>query len=193
MNTTDSVFEQDVREKNQKLLLYLAIGSMIMMFTGLTSAYIVSMGRASAWLSFDLPVAFWFSTAAILSSSFTMHLARNSAKSASLAQTVRLLNITLLLGLVFGVLQFFGWQEMVSNRIFFAGKQSNAAGSYVYVITGLHLLHLIGGLIYLLVTRKRASASLEKAGLSLRLCATYWHFVDILWLYLFFFLLFVGK
>lgn len=192
MNNTNSIFEQEVRDKNQKLLLYLAIGSMIMMFTGLTSAYIVSMGRASAWLQFDLPVSFWFSTAAILASSFTMHLARNAAKSGSGLQTTRMLSLTLALGLVFGILQFFGWQELVSNRIFFAGKQSNAAGSYVYVITGLHLLHLVGGLAYLMVTRKRAARNLAGAELSLRLCATYWHFVDILWLYLFFFLLFIG-
>jgi cytochrome c oxidase subunit 3 len=192
MNNNSSIFEQEVREKNQKLLLYLAIGSMIMMFTGLTSAYIVSMGRASAWLQFDLPVAFWFSTAAILSSSYTMQIAVSSARKQQSARTQQMLNLTLLMGIAFGMLQFFGWQELVNNRIFFAGKQSNAAGSYVYVITGLHLAHLLGGLIYLLVTRRRNQKNPNGALLSIRLCSTYWHFLDVLWLYLFFFLLFVG-
>jgi cytochrome c oxidase subunit 3 len=145
MNNSSSVFEQEVREKNQKLLLYLAIGSMIMMFTGLTSAYIVSMGRASAWLQFDLPVSFWFSTAVILCSSYSMQMAVSYGRRQETAKTRLMLNMTLVLGLAFGVLQFFGWQELINNRIFFAGRQSNAAGSYVYVITGLHLLHLAGG------------------------------------------------
>lgn len=192
MNNSSSVFEQEVREKNQKLLLYLAIGSMIMMFTGLTSAYIVSMGRASAWLQFDLPVSFWFSTAVILCSSYSMQMAVSYGRRQETAKTRLMLNMTLALGLAFGVLQFFGWQELINNRIFFAGRQSNAAGSYVYVITGLHLLHLAGGLIYLSITRKRASKNPQGAVLSLRLCSTYWHFLDILWLYLFFFLLFIG-
>jgi cytochrome c oxidase subunit 3 len=190
--TKTSVFEPEIREKNQKLLLYLAIGSMIMMFTGLTSAYIVSMGRAAAWLEFDLPASFWFSTAVILSSSYTMHLAKSSLKNQDGQQVRRWMNITLILGVVFGILQFFGWQELVSNRIFFAGKQSNAAGSYVYVITGLHLLHLAGGLIYLSVARKRVTKNMNTAALSVKLCSTYWHFLDVLWLYLFFFLLFIG-
>ncbi len=190
--TKTSVFEPEIREKNQKLLLYLAIGSMIMMFTGLTSAYIVSMGRAAAWLEFDLPASFWFSTAVILSSSYTMHLAKSSLKNQDGQQVRRWMNITLILGVVFGILQFFGWQELVSNRIFFAGKQSNAAGSYVYVITGLHLLHLAGGLIYLSVARKRVIKNVNTAALSVKLCSTYWHFLDVLWLYLFFFLLFIG-
>ncbi len=184
-------FPQEIKEKNAKLLLYIAIGSMVMLFAGITSGYIVSKS-ASTWLYFDLPVPFWFSTGIILLSSLTMKMAMSAVKSGNYSSTSAYLLTTLLLGLVFAVLQFWGWSDMISQKIFFAGKSSNSAGSYMYVITGLHLAHLLGGLIALLVSYNKALSSkytAEKhAGLSLT--STYWHFLDILWVYLFLFLFF---
>jgi cytochrome c oxidase subunit III len=184
-------FPQEIKEKNAKLLLYIAIGSMVMLFAGITSGYIVSKS-ASTWLYFDLPAPFWFSTGIILLSSLTMKLAMSAVKSGNYSGTSNYILITLLLGLVFAVLQFWGWSDMISQKIFFAGKSSNSAGSYMYVITGLHLAHLLGGLIALLVSYNKSLSlkyTVEKhAGLTLT--STYWHFLDILWVYLFLFLFF---
>lgn len=181
----------EIREKNAKLLLYIAIGSMVMLFAGITSGYIVSKSGGT-WLYFDLPVPFWFSTGIILLSSFTMKMAVNAAKSGNANGTTGYLLFTLLLGLVFAILQFWGWSDMVSQKIFFAGKSSNAAGSYMYVITGLHLAHLAGGLIALLVSYNRSQRGkyTVQNHSGLLLTSTYWHFLDILWVYLFLFLLF---
>ncbi len=184
-------FPQQIREKNAKLLLYIAIGSMVMLFAGITSGYIVSKSSGT-WLYFDLPVPFWFSTGIILLSSLTMKMAMGAVKTANYPATANYLLITLVLGLAFAVLQFWGWNDLVSQKIFFAGKSSNAAGSYMYVITGLHLAHLLGGLIALLVSYSKAKnnryTAEQHAGLSLT--STYWHFLDILWVYLFLFLFF---
>lgn len=181
----------EIREKNAKLLLYIAIGSMVMLFAGITSGYIVSKSGGT-WLYFDLPVPFWFSTGIILLSSFTMKMAVNAAKSGNANSTTGYLLFTSLLGLVFAILQFWGWSDMVSQKIFFAGKSSNAAGSYMYVITGLHLAHLAGGLIALLVSYNRSQRGkyTVQNHSGLLLTSTYWHFLDILWVYLFLFLLF---
>lgn len=181
----------EIREKNAKLLLYIAIGSMVMLFAGITSGYIVSKSGGT-WLYFDLPVPFWFSTAIILLSSFTMKMAVNAVKSDKAGSVTGYLLATLVLGLVFAVLQFWGWSDMVSQKIFFAGKSSNAAGSYLYVITGLHLAHLAGGLIALLVSYNKSLNQKYSAQnhSGLLLTSTYWHFLDILWVYLFLFLFF---
>jgi cytochrome c oxidase subunit 3 len=164
---------------------------MVMLFAGITSGYIVSKSSGT-WLYFDLPVPFWFSTGIILFSSLTMKMAMGAVKTANYPATANYLLITLVLGLAFAVLQFWGWNDLVSQKIFFAGKSSNAAGSYMYVITGLHLAHLLGGLIALLVSYSKAKnnryTAEQHAGLSLT--STYWHFLDILWVYLFLFLFF---
>jgi cytochrome c oxidase subunit 3 len=83
------------------------------------------------------------------------------------------------------------WTELYQNKIYFAGKQSNAAGSFMYVITGLHLAHLIGGLLYLIgvIYRSIKNQFNSENYLKIKLCAIYWHFLDILWIYLFVFLL----
>lgn len=180
-----------LREKNRKLLLYVSIGSMVMLFGGLTSAFIVSKA-GGGWQLVSVPTAFWFSTAAILLSSLSMRAAVAAVKAGKSMQAANYLMITFALGLLFTGLQFRGWSELVQQNVFFAGKTANAAGSYIYVITGLHLLHLFGGLIALLVSSFRSRKGLYSSGsyLGLKLTSTYWHFLDILWMYLFLFLVF---
>jgi cytochrome c oxidase subunit III len=181
----------ELRAKNSRLLLYISIGSMVMVFAGLTSAYIVSKAKTD-WLIFDLPYYFWFSTAVILTSSLTMSQAIKKIKADDVPGSAQMVLITLTLGMVFFIFQFMGWNELVNQKIFFAGKDSNMAGSYVYVLTGLHLAHLIGGLIALATVYFRAKAGRYSSAnfLGMSLCSTYWHFLDILWIYLFLFLLF---
>jgi cytochrome c oxidase subunit 3 len=170
-----------------KVLLWLSIVSMIMMFAGLTSGYIVRQADGN-WLVFELPRIFYFSTAAILLSSISMQWALQSVKKDNIPNLRTGLIITLGLGLVFAFAQFMAWSRLVEMGVFFTG---NPAGSFLYVLTGLHLAHLTGGLIALMVLTSRAIQGRYHSGnhLGVRLCTTYWHFLDGLWVYLFIFLL----
>ena len=184
--------EKQVKERSYKMLLWISMVSMIMVFAGLTSAYIVRMGEGN-WLEFALPRKFYFSTVIIIISSITMNFTLAAAKRDRLQMISTGAALTLILGITFAVMQFMAWGDLVARDIFFTGPTSNASGSFIYILSGLHLAHLAGGIIALLVVlvkslnRKYNSDNL----LGIRLCATYWHFLDILWIYLFLFLLFI--
>lgn len=179
-----------LKEKVFKNLLYIGIFSIMMLFAGLTSAYIVSQADLKG-PEFSLPPMFWYSSAVILISSVTMNFTVSSARKNKFQNAKIGLLITLLLGILFGVFQYFGWIELYNSGIFFAGKKSFAPGSFVYVMSGLHLLHVISGLVYMLVVMpKTFSQGYNSANYTgLKLCGIYWHFLDILWIYLFVFLL----
>lgn len=180
--------------RTKKIVLWLAMVSMIMLFAGLTSAYMVRQAEGN-WLKFELPGVFTASTIVIALSSVTMHLAVRSAKKGQIDMLRNLLMVTLTLGILFVALQFQGWKALVAENVFFSGSQSNPSGSFLYVLTGLHLAHLAGGILYLmfvlLVTIRNAQLFGPKNVLRVELCATFWHFLDGLWIYLFLFLLFV--
>ncbi|MFC0185108.1 cytochrome c oxidase subunit 3 [Pseudarcicella hirudinis] len=172
----------------KKFLLWLFIVSIMMMFAAFTSAYLVRKAEGN-WLEFKLPVLFWYSSAVLLISSISMHIAYLAAKKDNI-NTLRIaISITFVLGLVFLVMQLFGWKELVAVNVYFVG---NPSGSFVYVFSGLHGLHLISGLVVLcfaFVSAFRLKIH-AKALNQIQICATYWHFLDILWLYLFFFLIY---
>ena len=176
-----------------KMLLWVGFGSIVMMFAGLTSAYIVKKSQAN-WLEFDLPNLFWFSTLVILVSSFTIQMAVKKAKAGEMAQYRGFLSVTAILGLTFIILQIRGFQALELNNVALTGARSNSAGSFLLVIAGLHLLHLVGGVIAISVISLKAMAAKSSTNqvLSVELVASYWHFVDILWIYLFVFLNWVG-
>ena len=173
-------------------MLWIGILSMIMLFAGLTSAYIVRQAEGQ-WLYFELPTTFYISTAMIVLSSVTLLPLVRFAKRDNHNGIMLSLGLTMILGLLFTYFQFQAWGEMVDLGIFFAGSQSNAAGSYLYVITGVHLAHLAGGLITLLFTLIKASLKRYDSAnyTGLELTATYWHFLDILWIYLLLFLMYI--
>jgi cytochrome c oxidase subunit 3 len=171
----------------KKFAMWLFIVSVLMIFGALTSAYIVRQAEGN-WLIFELPQLFWVNTGVILASSVTMHWAYVAAKRDSL-ETVKIATIiTTILGISFLVGQFLAWGNLVDQRIYLVG---NPSGSFVYIISGLHGLHIIGGVIFLLILLtstfkyKVHSKSLNQ----IEMCATYWHFLGGLWLYLFVFLL----
>jgi cytochrome c oxidase subunit 3 len=172
---------------SQKILLWVAIGSMIMLFAGLTSAYIVRQAEGN-WVHFELPTPFYISTIFIVVSSLSMYWATASARKNQIENLLPALLVTLGLGLLFSFSQFLGWSKLVEEKIFFTG---NPSGSFLYVITAVHLTHLIGGLIYLsiIIVNTIKNKYNSKNYLPVQLCATYWHFLDILWIYLFIFLL----
>lgn len=171
----------------KKFAMWLFIGSVVMLFASLTSAYIVRQAEGN-WLYFELPPILTVSTVVILLSSLTMQWAYWSAKKDKVEMVKILVTVTSVLGLAFLILQFEGWKALVANQVYLVG---NPSGSFLYVITGLHGLHLISAIVFLLIVlvstyRYRVHS---KNLTQIEMCTTYWHFLGGLWLYLFVFLL----
>jgi len=178
--------------RSYKLILLFAMVSMTMMFAGLTSAYVVSQSRADWLKDFQLPSAFYFSTIAILGCSVTFHLAKKAIQKDNQSKTTSLLLATLVLGILFVVLQFVGFGQIVENGYYFTGSASSITTTFLYIVVIVHLLHLAGGMISLLIIIynhfKQKYNSAQTLGIELG--AMYWHFLDFLWVYLFLFLYF---
>jgi cytochrome c oxidase subunit 3 len=176
-----------------KFTLWVAMGSIVMMFAALTSAYIVKKNQSS-WLEFDLPKIFWYSTFVILLSSVTIHLSLKAFKAREMGRYRTLITVTALLGILFITMQWLGFRDLESRNIALTGIKSNSAASFLFVITGLHMAHVLGGVIALLVIFAKAYAVKVKSysSLPIELVATYWHFVDALWIYLFIFYNWIG-
>lgn len=174
-----------------KFIVWLFIASSIMLFGGWTSGYIVS--RASLveegeWITFDLPQIFMVSTVLIVLSSVTMHWAKVSAKRLRFGKAKLALWITMGLGIAFLACQLGGWARLVDMNMYFAG---HVAGSYIYVISGFHGLHIIAGLCLLVscLSGLYRNVAQVKQNLRLEVASVFWHFIDILWIYLYVFLL----
>lgn len=175
--------------KVAKPLLYIGIVSIVMLFAGLTSAYVVRANNGN-WLVFSLPSIAITSTAIIVTSSLTMLLAQFAIKKGNLKLTSLGLFLTLALGVAFFFTQLQAWKELTAQGIYFVGKYANASGSFLYLIALVHLLHMVGGLIALLVSLTKSLLKKYSATdyLGIELTAIYWHFLDALWVYLFLFL-----
>jgi len=228
--------------KAKKMLLIVGIISIIMMFSGLTSAYIVSRGGAPYWVNITLPQAFWVSTMVMIASSFTMMMAVRAIRKGNKVLCNGMLAISLILGLSFIYSQFQGWGEMVDNGLYLRGEfledlkgeygkdyviteqatgriiefreghyydptdptgtqmidqeiatMRNPASSYMSFLTGIHALHVVGGilfLVYLMILGLMGRLGVHNA-LKVSQGALYWHFVDLLWIYLLLFLYFI--
>jgi cytochrome c oxidase subunit 3 len=175
-----------------KFTLWLAMGSIVMMFAGLTSAYIVKKNQSS-WLEFNLPLVFWYSTGVILVSSATIQLAVKALKAREIGRYKMLISLTALLGVAFLVLQVMGFMNLEQNNIALTGSKSNSAASFLLVITGLHMAHVLGGVVAILIIFSRAfTRKANKNSLPIEMAASYWHFVDVLWIYLFLFYNWIG-
>lgn len=174
----------------KKFALWLFIVSIIMIFAAMSSAYIVRKGDGN-WLEFELPQMFWTSSVIILLSSITMQWAHHSAKKDNLGMLKISMVITFFLGVAFIITQYIGWQDLQQRHIWLGGSTSNPSGSFLYIMTGLHIFHLVTGIVFLLLVliatfRDEIHA---KAMNRMDMCTTYWHFLDFLWIYLFIFLL----
>ncbi len=176
-----------------KFTLWVAIGSIVMMFAALTSAYIVKKNQSS-WLEFDLPRIFWYSTFTIILSSVTIHLALKAFKAREMSRYRTFITVTVILGILFMLMQWMGFRDLESRNIALTGARSNSAASFLFVITGLHMVHVLGGVIALLVIFIRAYMGKVRnySSLPIELVSTYWHFVDVLWIYLFLFYNWIG-
>lgn len=178
----------------KKMMLWFGILSLIMSFAGWTSAFVVSSTRPDWASDFVLPHAFLISTIVIVISSVTIWIAKRSMKQDNRQMTMTWLLTTFALGIVFIYNQFLGFQQIIELGYNFTGPTSNVTMSYIYLIAVVHILHVAVGLICLLVVIynhfKQKYNSTQMLGIEL--AATYWHFVDLLWVYLFLFLYFVG-
>lgn len=232
-----------LKERTSKNLLYVAMVSIIMLFAGLTSAVIVSKG-GHFWVNIALPTAFWYSSGLIVLSSFTAILAQRSIAKNNMDNTKFLLLVTLLLGIGFGISQFYGYKQLIDRGfyltsrvmtddgefipkgeygkdftiswkgevmkyeegIFFTSKgpltaverleltrTRNTASSFLVFLSFLHLLHMVGGIIYLMVVAIMAFQYRFNSSnyLKIKLSNIYWHFLGILWIYLFVFLQYI--
>lgn len=183
---------QSRTSRSYKLILLFAMVSMTMMFAGLTSAFVVSKSRVDWLKDFELPTAFLVSTLVIVMSSLTFHLAKKAIQNDQKKSTTQWLLLTLILGITFVVLQFVGFGEIVANGFYFTGPASSITTTFLYIVTVMHLLHLAGGLISLLIIIYNHSKYKYNAtqSLGIELGVMYWHFLDLLWVYLFLFLYF---
>jgi len=182
--------QQRQRIHPHKFTLWVAIGSIIMMFAGLTSAYIVKSNQAG-WQVVAMPRVFWYSTGTILLSSLLMQMALRSFKQRDMKSYRLLLAGTFALGVAFVILQWTGFQQLWSSGVQFKG--SSGGGQFLYVIAGLHALHVLGGIIALMVMFVKAFFGNTKlyGSVPVELMATYWHFVDLLWIYLLVFFIWI--
>lgn len=181
--------EETLSMNPKKFMLWLTIVAILMMFAGWTSGYLVRKAEGR-WHEFELPQIFWYSTGILLVSSISMFLAVQSAKKDKFNALKIAISITFVFGLAFLTTQVIGFSDLIKNQLYFAG--SDVAASWLYALIGLHAAHVISGLVVLLISLISAFrfTADSKNMLRIKLCATYWHFLDFLWLYLFLFLYF---
>ena len=187
--------EGNINKKNKraiKMMLWFGIASLFMTFAGFTSAFIVSKSREDWILNFDLPTAFSFSLFIIITSSLSLILARRELLKNNFRSTTIYLTITFVLGVIFIISQFIGFNEIIENGYHFTGPTSTITTSFIFLIAFVHLVHVGAGLLVLLfviyrnIKRKYSINNI----LGFELALIFWHFVDILWIYLFLFLVF---
>jgi len=236
--TTEIQEEKERANRSKRIMMWLGVISIVMMFSGLTSGYVV-LQADNYWVKFELPIGFWISTALIIVSSVTMFLAMRAVRANNYSAIKYYLALTLGLGIGFMGSQSKAWSQLIHQGNFFVGKISdlrgeygkdyvimnqgaqlnyidgnfyaatdlslaeplnekinhrfNIASGYLYVLTALHFVHVLVGIIVLLVVLFNAYrnnySSENPAGMEV--ASIYWHFLDGLWVYLFFFLLFI--
>ncbi len=181
--------QQRNRIHPHKYALWVACASIVMMFAALTSAYMVRKSGGN-WLEFTIPNVFYYNTVVILISSIVIHASYLAYNKAKMQLFRMLLGTAAILGVGFIVLQYVGWQHLIAQGI---ELKTNPSSSFLYVISGLHAVHVLGGVVAILIaftfaitTRKKVT---PRGRLKLELVVHYWHFVDFLWVYLFVFLL----
>ena len=195
MNISEKDLEKELtvgRKKSAKPMLWVSMISMVMFFAGLTSAYVISM-RRDDWVTFELPDAFYISTVLIILSSITISISQRLIKKSKRELSIAFLLITFALGIAFVWQQYAGFEDLRSAGLFFTGPTSTVSTSFIIGITLMHALHVFAGIIVLLVViynhfnNKYTSDDL----LGFELGAIFWHFIDVLWIYLFFFFYFI--
>ena len=185
-------FEQKSRAK--KMLLWFSMVSLGMSFAGLTSAYVVSKERADWLEDLQIPPAFFMSLVLIIASSLTLEWAKKSMRQSASQNAMVALVTTWILGLGFVATQYQGFSQIYNDFGYaFTGPTSNISYTFIFLIVVVHLAHIFGALIALTVVIYNHFKQRYSAGnaLGLELAILFWHFVDVLWIYLFLFFYFV--
>ena len=195
MNISKQELQEELkvgRKKSAKPMLWVSMISMVMFFAGLTSAYVISM-RRDDWVTFDLPDTFYTSTFLIILSSITIFISQRLIKKEKRELSIGFLVTTLILGIAFVWFQWIGFNELKDAGLYFTGKESTVSTSFIIGITLMHVIHIAAGIIVLLVVIYNHFKYRYKADdlLGFELGAIFWHFVDVLWIYLFLFFYFI--
>tara|TARA_B110000967_G_scaffold62452_1_gene64175 strand:+ start:329 stop:919 length:591 start_codon:yes stop_codon:yes gene_type:complete len=195
MNINKEDLEEELkvgRNKSAKPMLWVSMISMVMFFAGLTSAYVISM-RRDDWVTFELPDAFYGSTILIILSSITITISQKLLKKDKRELSIVFLLITFLLGITFIWQQYAGFEDLRNAGLFFTGPTSTVSTSFIIGISLMHAVHVFAGIIVLLVVIYNHFKYRYKSDdlLGFELGAIFWHFVDVLWIYLFFFFYFI--
>ena len=188
--------DPQVRAKARTSLLWLGMISMAMAFAGLTSGYVVSRSALQAenmWMVFDVPGVFMASTVALVLSSAMLLWANRKRIAGNYRAAALFTGFGLLLGTAFATMQGLGFLNLLARGIYFTGPGSSTSASWFYVIVGFHFLHFMAGWITLMVVWFKAQTGKYSTGsdLGMRLGFTFWHFLGVLWLYLYAFLLII--
>jgi cytochrome c oxidase subunit 3 len=183
-----------------KFSLWLFIVSIILFFGGLTSAYIVSKGvemEKDMWHFFELPSVLWLNTAILAVSSAMIQIGLWGARKGDLRRARIGLTMATVLGLIFLVGQVIAWSMLNEEGVVW-GKGGSNSGNYLYLLTFVHALHLVAGLVFIgyvftKMVLQKGGLKFKKDGkinlVALENAVTFWHFLGLLWLYLFIFLL----
>jgi cytochrome c oxidase subunit III len=188
-----SVFRHERNKINSQLFsLWVGMASIVMLFGAFTSAYLVRQG-AGNWLQFTIPYHFYVSTTLVVLSSIALHIGYNAYKRKEMMKYKNLLLVSTLLGIGFVVFQYLGWVNMFAQGV---DLKANVGGSFFYLITGTHAMHVLGGITVLLISSLNAwSAPItytESRRNRIEMCLHFWHFLGGLWIYLLIFLNIIG-
>jgi cytochrome c oxidase subunit 3 len=190
---TTKASENSGRVNPKKFSLWLLLFGILMLFSGLTSAYIVRKGDGN-WFDFEIPPIFLYSTIIVLLSSVTMIWAYRAAKKDNISGIKFGLSATIILGIAFMVSQYMGWLALSNQGLHFVNPKygDKISASFLIAIAAIHLVHILAGIIYLVVMLINAFRFKihKKNTLQISMCNTYWHFVGFLWVYLYMFLYF---
>ena len=173
----------------KKFNMWIFIFTSFMFFAALTSGFIVYTGGREHAINIILPKAFMYSTTVIIISSITMFIASRAAKRLEFGKQRLFLWLTLALGVLFFAIQIYGWSILIKMGVYFINP--NASQSFIYVFTGMHLIHIFAGLLLIINTLWRSYKNVPQAKnlFGMEMSGIFWHFVDIIWIYLYVFLL----
>jgi cytochrome c oxidase subunit 3 len=167
--------------------MWFALAGIVMLFAGFTSAMVVRRGMAFDWVSIAIPHLLWVNTGVLLASSLTLELSRRALSRSAVISFIRWLAATVALGVFFLAGQLVVWRELAARGVYLA---TNPSSSFFYVLTAAHGVHLLGGVLalgYVVIHAGRMARGRERHT-PLDVTAIYWHFMDVLWLYIFFLL-----
>jgi cytochrome c oxidase subunit III len=173
----------------KKFNMWIFIFTSFMFFAALTSGFIVYTGGKAHAINIILPQAFLYNTIVIALSSISFFIASRAAKSLEIGKQRLFLWITLFLGTLFFVGQIYAWGILIKMGVYFINP--NASQSFIYVFTGMHLIHILAGLLLLSNTLYKSYRNIPQAKnlFNMQFSGIFWHFVDIIWIYLYVFLL----